>query len=135
MSYLFQLPKISDPRGNLSFLESGQHIPFDIVRAYWIYDVPGGEERGGHAFYQQNEFIICLSGSVKVSLHNGEKIQEYTLTRSYYGVHVPKMTWRSLTDFSTNAIVLIVCDREFDANDYIRDFDTYIALANEQSKK
>ena len=131
MNYLLQLPKISDPRGNLSFFESERHIPFSIVRTYWIYDVPGGEERGGHAFRLQNEFIICLSGSVKVTLHEGDKLKEYTLTRSYYGLHVPKMTWRSLTDFSTNAIVLIVCDREFDTNDYIRDFDTYIAFSNE----
>ncbi len=132
MSRLIELPKITDPRGNLSFFESERHIPFSIVRTYWIYDVPGGEERGGHAFREQNEFIVCLSGSVKVTLHEGENIQEYTLTRSYYGLHVPKMTWRSLTDFSTNAIVLIVCDREFDANDYIRDFENYITLANEQ---
>ncbi len=129
------MPRITDPRGNLSFFESVRHIPFPIVRTYWIYDVPGGEERGGHAFREQNEFIVCLSGSVKVTLYEGKNVQYYTLTRSYYGLHVPKMTWRSLTDFSTNAIVLIVCDRVFDANDYIRDFDTYIALANEQQKK
>jgi dTDP-4-dehydrorhamnose 3,5-epimerase-like enzyme len=122
---IIQLPKIDDPRGNLSFLETDKHVPFKIARTYWIYDVPGGEIRGGHAFKQQQEFIIALSGSFEVVLHDGATEKRFQLNRSYYGLYIPKMIWRSLENFSTNSLALIVSDREYDECDYIRDFEFY----------
>src|ERR1700677_2216128 len=100
---IIQLPKILDPRGNLSFIEEGDHIPFKIERAYWIYDVPGGEKRGGHAYKTLQEFIIALSGSFEVVLNDGKEEMRFSLNRSYYGLYVPKMYWRSLENFSTNS--------------------------------
>lgn len=119
------LPKITDVRGNLSFIENGKHLPFDIVRTYWIYDVPGGEARGGHAYCENEEFIVAISGSFDVVLHNGQKEERFHLNRSYNGVYVPKMIWRSLENFSTNSLALILSSTPFDANDYIRDFDQF----------
>ncbi len=129
---IIQLPKIVDPRGNLSFFESPKQLPFDIARTYWIYDVPGGETRGSHAFKEQNEFIVALSGSFDVVLHDGEKELKFSLNRSYYGLYIPKMYWRKLENFSTNALALIVSDKYFDDNDYIRDFEIYKQLRNEK---
>jgi hypothetical protein len=123
---LLHLPKIPDDRGNLTFFESLNHIPFEIKRVYWIYDVPGGETRGGHAFLKQNEFIIALSGSFDVVVHDGVSEKRTHLNRSYFGLHVPNMHWRSLDNFSTNSLALIVSDIEYDANDYIRVFDVFI---------
>ena len=123
--YIIELPKINDKRGNLSFLESPRQLPFEIARTYWIYDVPGGQTRGGHAFKKQQEFIIALSGSFDVVLHNGTEEMKFSLNRSYYGLYVPKMYWRSLENFSTNSLALIVSDANYDAADYIRDFDDY----------
>ncbi len=122
---LIQLPKITDPRGNLSFFQNNNQIPFEIARTYWIYDVPGGEARGSHAFKEQKEFIIALSGSFDVVLNDGEKEIKFTLNRSYYGLYVPPMYWRSLENFSTNSLALIVSDKNFDSNDYIRDFQIF----------
>ncbi len=122
---VINLPKILDQRGNLSFVEAGNHIPFDIKRTYWIYDVPGGEIRGGHAFKENREFIIALSGSFDVVLHDGEKEIKYPLNRSYYGVYVPKMMWRSMENFSTNSLAVILSSIVYDENDYIRDFDAF----------
>lgn len=122
---IIQLPKIPDDRGNLSFFENNKQIPFDIKRTYWIYDVPGGEIRGGHAFKEQQEFIIALSGSFDVIVNNGTTEEKFTLNRSYYGLHIPSMLWRSIENFSTNALALIVSDMSFDQNDYIRDFDYF----------
>ena len=101
---LIQLPKILDSRGNLSFFENESQVPFQIRRTYWIYDVPGGEVRGGHAFKEQQEFIVALSGSFDVVLHDGKKEQRYHLNRSYFGLYVPNMIWRSLDNFSTNSV-------------------------------
>lgn len=122
---LLQFPKIPDERGNLSFLESGNHIPFDIKRTYWIYDVPGGETRGSHAFKETQEVIIALSGSYDVVLFDGKQEYKFQLNRSYYGLYVPKMIWRTLENFSTNSLALIVADTEFNEADYIRDIHTY----------
>lgn len=119
---LIQLPKFLDQRGNLSFIEEATHIPFKIKRVYWIYDVPGGEHRGGHAFKKTEELIVALSGSFDVVLHDGRKEQRYHLNRSYYGVFVPKMYWRVLENFSTNSLALIIASTTFKENDYIRDF-------------
>lgn len=125
---IIELPKIIDKRGNLSFFQAPQQLPFAIARTYWIYDVPGGETRGGHAFKEQQEFIVALSGSFDVVLHDGKEEQRFHLNRSYYGLYVPKMFWRSMDNFSTNSLALIVSDRGFDKTDYIRDFEEFKIL-------
>lgn len=127
---LINLPKIIDPRGNLSFFENENQIPFRIKRSYWIYDVPGGQVRGGHAFKESQEFIIALSGSFDVVLHNGVSEKRINLNRSYYGVYVPKLLWRSLENFSTNALALIVSSVAYRASDYIRDFKDFKTIKN-----
>ena len=128
---IIQLPKILDPRGNLSYFENSNQLPFDIKRTYWIYDVPGGEMRGSHAFKESHEFIIALSGSFDVVLNDGENEMKYSLNRSYYGIYVPNLLWRSIENFSTNSLALIVSSIAYDAHDYIRDFDTFKLIRNE----
>ena len=130
MPRLIELPKILDKRGNLSFFEYPKQIPFEITRTYWIYDVPGGEIRGSHAFKEQEEFIVALSGSFDVVLHDGEKEIQFSLNRSYYGLYIPKMYWRKLQNFSTNSLALIVSDKCFSEKDYIRDFEEFINLSH-----
>ena len=122
---IIDLPKICDPRGNLSFIESNSLIPFKIKRTYWIYDVPGGMLRNGHAFKQQEEFIVALSGSFDVVLNNGDKEERYHMSRSYYGLYVPAMQWRSIDNFSTNSVALVLSSTCYDAEDYIEDFEMY----------
>lgn len=124
---IIKLPKISDPRGNLSFVESGVHFPFKIKRTYWIYDVPGGEVRGSHAFKKSKEFIIALSGSFDVILNEGddEGEKKFSLNRSYNGIYIPNMIWRRLENFSTNSLALIISSIKYDPTDYIRDFDEF----------
>jgi oxalate decarboxylase/phosphoglucose isomerase-like protein (cupin superfamily) len=122
---LVYLPKITDSRGNLSFIEGDNHIPFAIKRAYWIYDVPGGEIRGGHAFYRQQEFIVALSGSFDVKVESNGHKSRIQLNRSYFGLYVPPGTWRSMENFSTNSIALVLASSEFDGNDYIRDYEKF----------
>lgn len=131
--HIIQLPKITDPRGNLSVLEENMHIPFKIKRTYWIYDVPGGETRGGHAYRENEEVIVALSGSFDVSLDdgNGEKFQ-FSLNRSYYGLFVPKGTWRELNNFSTNSLALVFSSTEYSAEDYIRDYEQFRKEANNE---
>lgn len=123
---LIDLPKIEDPRGNLTFFEDNNQIPFKIERVFWTYDVPGGETRGGHAYYVQDEFIIALSGSfdVVITLPSGD-INKYTLSRSYYGLYIPARTWRHLENFSTNALSFHASNTQYNKNDYIRDFEIY----------
>lgn len=123
---IIQLPKFLDERGNLSVLESGKHIPFKIRRSYWIYDVPGGCLRGSHAFRTQHEFIIALSGSFDAVIHDGVEKRRYSLSRSYYGLYLPPMHWRTLDNFSTNSLALVVSSAEFTEEDYIRDFDEFM---------
>ncbi len=122
---LISLPKIKDYRGNLTFLESKKHIPFEIKRVYWIYDVPGGQKRGGHAYRTLNEFIIAISGSFDVILNDGKEKQKISLNRSYYGLYIPKMVWRHLENFSTNSLCLILASDLYDKNDYIRNFKNF----------
>lgn len=122
---LINLPKILDARGNLSFLESKKHIPFTMKRVYWVYDVPGGEIRGSHAFREQEEVLIALSGSFDIILHDGQIEKKYSINRSYFGLYVPRMMWRTMENFSTNALCLVLSSTVFDANDYIRDFDLF----------
>jgi len=129
---IIELPKIYDKRGNLSFFEHPNQLPFEIQRTYWVYDVPGGEVRGSHAFKEQQEFIIALSGSFDVVIHNGKSEQRFSLNRSYYGLYIPKMFWRRLENFSTNSLALIVSDKEYNENDYIRNFEEFKILTNEE---
>ncbi len=123
---LIDLPKVTDNRGNLSFFESDIQIPFEMARVYWVYDVPGGEHRGGHAFRTNYEFIVALSGSFDVVLHDGKSEKRFHLNRSYYGLYVPKMVWRSLDNFSTNSVAFVAASQAYNANDYLRDFDTFL---------
>lgn len=123
--YLIELPKIEDSRGNLSFFEYPKQLPFEIKRTYWIYDVPGGEKRGSHAYKEQQELIISLSGSFDVILNDGVEEKIFSLNRSYYALYIPKMYWRRLENFSTNSLALILSDRGYDESDYIRDFNEF----------
>lgn len=123
---IFQLPKIQDPRGNLSFIEEEKHFPFEIKRVYWIYDVPGGEIRGGHAFRQQNEMIVTLSGSLDVTVDDGTNRKIYSLNRSYYGLYIPSGIWRLMENFSTNALVMVLSSTAFTEEDYIRDYAEFL---------
>ena len=122
---LIELPKILDERGNLTFIEGNNHIPFKIERTYMIYDVPGGATRGGHAYIDLKEFIVALSGSFDVVLDDGNEKKTYSLNRSYYGLYVPNMIWRSLENFSTNALCLILASQKYNENDYLRDHNQY----------
>ncbi|MFV8270537.1 sugar 3,4-ketoisomerase [Flavobacterium sp. GT2N3] len=122
---IIHLPKILDARGNLTFLQHPDQIPFPIQRAYWIYDVPGGEIRGGHAFKEQNEFIIAISGSFDVVIDEGENEKVYPLNRSYMGLHIAPGKWRSMRNFSTNSLALVLASTKFDKEDYIRFYQDY----------
>lgn len=124
---IVSLPKIVDSRGNLSFFEGLNQLPFCIKRVHWIYDVPGGESRGGHAYKTTEEFIVALSGSFDVILDNGDgHEQQYHLNRSYMGLYVPKMVWREMYNFSTNSLALIVASTLYDKDDYIRDYNQFL---------
>jgi hypothetical protein len=127
---IIQLPKILDKRGNLSFFEYPNQLPFEVYRSYWVYDVPGGKIRGSHAFKEQQEFIVALSGSFDVVLNNGIDDTKYSLNRSYYGLYIPNMYWRRLENFSTNSLALIVSDKGYNESDYIRDFKHFKILKN-----
>lgn len=120
-----ELPKILDDRGNLSFFQNNCQIPFEIKRVYWIYDVPGGEQRGGHAFKDIQEVLIALSGSFDVVLNDGIQEQRFNLNRSYYGLYVPRLVWRHLENFSTNSLALIATDLNYSEDQYIRDFEYF----------
>ena len=122
------LPKFLDARGNLSFVQQEDHIPFVIRRTYWLYDVPGGECRGGHAYRENQEFIVAMSGSFDVVLDDGKQKQVFTLNRSYYGLYVPKGLWREMENFSTNSFALILSSTDYDANDYVRDYNEFLKL-------
>lgn len=126
---IIQLPKISDSRGNLSVIEELKDIPFKIERTYWIYDVPGGEVRGGHAYKENQEFIVALSGSFDVVLDDGKEKITFSLNRSYNGLYVPKGMWREMVNFSTNSLALVLSSTKFDVNDYIRDYQEFLKYA------
>ena len=125
---IISLPKIPDARGNLTFFEGNNHIPFDIKRVYWIYDVPGGTTRGGHAYKQLKEVFISLSGSFDVTLDDGHKKRTFSLNRSYLGLYVPAMIWRNLENFSTNAVCMIAASRSYSQKDYILDYEKFLSL-------
>ena len=127
--YLIQFPKIIDPRGNLTFLQHPDQLPFEIKRVFWTYDVPGGEQRGGHAYQKQHEIIIALSGSFDVIIKsvNDEEII-FNLNRSYYGLYVPAQNWRHMENFSTNSLGLHLSSMQYDSSDYIRDYESFKSL-------
>lgn len=122
---ILNLPKISDSRGNLSLIEQFKQIPFEIKRAYWIYDVPGGCDRGGHAYKENQEFIVALSGSFDVVLDDGRESKTFSLNRSYMGLYVPKGIWRTMTNFSTNSLALVLSSTEYDKDDYVMDYEEF----------
>jgi dTDP-4-dehydrorhamnose 3,5-epimerase-like enzyme len=119
---MIDLPRTLDRRGNLSVVEEHKNIPFKIKRTYWIYDVPGGEVRGGHAYKENQEFIVALSGSFDVILDDGKERKTFSLNRSYYGLYVPKGIWRQMQNFSTNSLALVLASTKFDTSDYIYDY-------------
>ena len=123
---LINLPKFLDKRGNLSFVEQEVHIPFKIKRVYWIYDVPGGETRGGHAFMKQKEFIIALSGSFDVVVDDGVQSEVYPLNRSYFGLFIPHGYWRQMVNFSTNSLAMVLSSTNYSPLDYIYDYNVFI---------
>ena len=129
---IINLPKIGDKRGNLSLVEEFKHIPFKIERTCWIYDVPGGEKRGGHAYRENQEFIVALSGSFDVVLDDGKEKKLYSLNRSYYGLYVPKGWWRQMENFSTNALALVLASTPYTKEDYIYDYQEFKRNAEEQ---
>lgn len=124
---IIELPKISDPRGNLTFIEGNRHVPFDIKRVYYLYDVPGGGERGGHAHKELNQLIIAMSGSFDVLLDDGKKKKRVHLARSYYGLYVCPMIWRELDNFSSGSVCMVLASNCYDESDYFRDHSEFIA--------
>ncbi len=125
---IIALPKICDPRGNLTFVENGRHVPFDIARAYWVYDVPGGEERGGHSHHQSEELIIATGGSFNVNLSDGYETKTYTLNRPFEGLYVPPGYWRTLDNFASGSVCMVLTSTPYDEADYVRDHDEFMAL-------
>lgn len=125
---LIELPKFMDPRGNLSFVEQNNHIPFEIKRTYWIYDVPGGEDRGGHAYKKTNEFIIAIAGAFDVTIDDGKCQKTFTLNRSYYGLYIPKGLWRKIDNFSTASLALEFADTVYHRSDYVENYEEYLIM-------
>jgi len=125
---IIELPKFADPRGNLSFVEQLNHIPFKIKRTYWIYDVPGGEARGGHAFRKNEEFIVALSGAFDVIVDDGKEKKRFALNRSYYGLYIPAGLWRTMENFSTNSLALEFGSIHYERADYVEDYGQFLKL-------
>ena len=128
--HLINLPKITDPRGNLSFIEGGQHIPFDIKRVYYLYDVPGGSDRGSHAHKNLHQFIVAMSGSFDVGLDDGKEKKRFHLNRSYNGLYLSPMIWRDLDNFSSGAVCLVLASAHYDEKDYVRDYSEFLSLTS-----
>ncbi len=131
---IIELPKVSDPRGNLSFIEGGRHIPFDIKRVYYLYDVPGGSERGSHAHKNSHQFIVAMSGSFDVVLDDGYEKQRFHLNRSYYGLYVCPMMWRDLDNFSSGAVCMVLASTPYTKSDYIRSYQQFIATVEKRQQ-
>jgi dTDP-4-dehydrorhamnose 3,5-epimerase-like enzyme len=123
---IIDLPKIPDPRGNLSFIEGGRHVPFEIKRIYYLYDVPGGSDRGSHAHKTLHQFFVAMSGSFDVVLNDGRTQKRFHLNRSYYGLYVTPMMWRDLDNFSSGAVCMVLASQYYDEADYIRDYDEFL---------
>lgn len=128
---IIELPKISDPRGNLTFVEGGGHIPFDIQRVYYLYDVPGGAERGGHAHKRLEQLIVAMSGSFDVMLDDGYEKRRFQLNRSYHGLYVCPMIWRELDNFSSGSVCMVLASNRYDEDDYFRDYGAYTKARRE----
>ena len=127
---IVELPKISDPRGNLTFIECGRHIPFQISRVYYLYDVPGGSERGGHAHKELSQLIIAMSGSFDVLLDDGFEKRRFHLNRSYFGLYVCPMIWRELDNFSSGSVCLVLASNQYDPDDYYRNYDQFVSVVS-----
>lgn len=125
---IIDLPRITDKRGNLTFIEQQNHVPFDIKRVYYLYDVPGGESRGGHAHRNLEQFIVAASGSFDVVVHDGVKKERFHLNRSYYGLYIPTMVWRELENFSSGSVSLVLASEPYDESDYIREYEEFLAI-------
>lgn len=123
---LINLPKIQDPRGNLTFVEANKHVPFDIQRVFYLYDVPGGSDRGGHALKTCHQFLIAMSGSFDVILDDGQKKKRVHLARSYYGLHIPPTVWREMDNFSSGSVCMVLASNTYDEDDYYRDYSEYL---------
>jgi dTDP-4-dehydrorhamnose 3,5-epimerase-like enzyme len=128
---LINLKKISDPKGNLTPIEGSIDVPFDIRRVYYTYDIPGGETRGGHAHREIQEFVVAASGSFSVTLFDGKDRETFFLNRSYYGLLIPEMVWRELTDFSSGSVCLVLASDRYDEAEYVRDFDEFTSLVSQ----
>ncbi len=126
---IIDLPKISDPRGNLTFIESGSHIPFDIKRVYYLYDVPGGAERGAHGHRRLQQFVVAMSGSFDVILDDGFDTKKIHMNRSYYGLYISPMMWREITNFSSGAVLMVLASEVYDESDYFRDYEQFLDAA------
>ena len=131
-AHLIELPKVKDPRGNLTFIESEIHVPFRVMRNYWIYDVPSGMWRDGHAFIEQQEFLVASSGSFDVVVNDGEREQTFHLARPQIGLYIPRLTWRHINNFSTNSVALVLTSTYYNEDDYITDFEYFMTLKNQQ---
>ena len=129
---IIELPKIKDPRGNLTFIEGWHHIPFDIKRVYYLYDVPGGSDRGAHAHRRLHQFIIAMSGSFDIVLSDGDHEQRFHLNRSYYGLYVCPMMWRALDNFSSGGVCMVLASERYDESDYIRNHAEYLEATKSQ---
>ena len=125
-AWVLQLPKIADPRGNLTVIESGRHVPFVFQRIFYLYDVPGGASRAGHALKTCEQFLIAMSGSFDVTLDDGYERQKFQLNRSYLGLYIPPMIWREIDNFSSGAVCLALASHPYDENDYYRDYDAFL---------
>jgi hypothetical protein len=127
--HIIDLPKIPDARGNLTFIEAGRHVPFEIRRVYYLYDVPGGAERGGHGHKELQQLIVAMSGSFDVVLDDGKERKRFHLNRSYYGLYVCPMIWRELDNFSSGSVCMVLASTLYDEADYFRDYDEFLAAA------
>ncbi|URR35477.1 FdtA/QdtA family cupin domain-containing protein [Thermosynechococcus sp. HN-54] len=132
---IIQLPKITDPRGNLTFIEGERHIPFKIERVYYLYDVPGGADRGAHAHKALHQFVVAMSGSFDVVLDDGDRRQRYHLNRSYFGLYICPMMWRYLDNFSSGAVCMVLASAPYDESDYIRNYDEFLVLVQQRSRE
>lgn len=129
-SKIIDLPKISDQRGNLTFIEGSRHVPFDIKRVYYLYDVPGGSERGAHGHKELHQLMIAMSGSFDVTLDDGNNRRKFSLNRPYYGLYVPPMTWRELDNFSSGAVCMVLASDVYDESDYFREYSDFTSAVN-----
>jgi hypothetical protein len=131
---IIELPKIADPRGNLTFIEGQRHVPFDIKRVFYLYDVPGGADRAGHALRSCHQFLIAMSGSFDVIVYDGKQNQRIHLNRSYYGLHLPPMVWREMDNFSSGSVCLVLASTPYDEKDYYREYSEYLKAVGDRLK-